>query len=175
MPSTSLRTRRQRGCPWCPRSFTKEEHLARHVRTHTKEKPFICTECNKSFSRHDSLLRHIRSHKPGESISPRGANTSSSDTMNLNIPSPAQTSHNQAGPSNPALDLGVPRTFQNPPSLDGPSTILMQQHPGHPTVAEILNEHRSPSGTTIGQAYFRMAGHALWSSSAAYNGARANK
>ncbi|KAL4928898.1 C2H2-type zinc finger protein [Aspergillus undulatus] len=98
MPNASPQTRRQRLCPWCPRSFTKGEHLARHVRTHTKEKPFICTECKKSSSRQchqsrlaalsvmlmsssDSLLRHIRSHKSGDSMSPRGANASSSDTM----------------------------------------------------------------------------------------------
>ncbi|GKZ33042.1 hypothetical protein AbraIFM66950_002761 [Aspergillus brasiliensis] len=73
--------------------------------------------------------------------------------MNLDIPSLAQTSHNQAGPSDPALHLGVPRTFQNPPFLDSPSTIPMQHRPGHPTFAESLTEHRSPSGTTIGQEY----------------------
>ncbi|KAJ5357981.1 hypothetical protein N7541_005139 [Penicillium brevicompactum] len=33
------RTRRQRLCSWCFKSFTKDEHLARHVRTHTREKP----------------------------------------------------------------------------------------------------------------------------------------
>ncbi|KAL3447443.1 hypothetical protein BJX65DRAFT_97669 [Aspergillus insuetus] len=154
MPNSSHRTRQQRLCPWCPRSFTKEEHLARHVRTHTKEKPFICTECNKSFSRHDSLLRHIRSHKPGESISPRGANASSSDTMNVDIQSPAQSSHNRAGLRNPALDVGASRSFEKAPSLDGgPSTIPIQHHPGHSSFAEILTEHRSPSGTSLSEAY----------------------
>lgn len=46
-----LRTRRQRLCSWCFKSFTKDEHLARHVRTHTREKPFVCTVCRKAFSR----------------------------------------------------------------------------------------------------------------------------
>ena len=59
---------RQRVCTWCPRSFTKDEHLARHIRTHTRERPFSCEICSKTFSRHDSLLRHTRSHRD---ISPK--------------------------------------------------------------------------------------------------------
>ncbi|KAL4770009.1 hypothetical protein BDW60DRAFT_218347 [Aspergillus nidulans var. acristatus] len=144
-------TRRQRVCPWCLKSFTQEEHLARHACTHTKEKTFICTECNKSFSRHDSLLRHIRSHKPGESLSPRAANASSSDTMNLNIPSPSRNSHSQAESREPALDLRAPQAFEYRPSLDSPSDIPMQQHPSHPTFAEVLTDHHSPSAATIDQ------------------------
>ncbi|KAJ5966384.1 hypothetical protein N7481_013098 [Penicillium waksmanii] len=62
MPKTRARTKRQRICPWCFLSFSKEEHLSRHIRSHTKEKPFNCSSCGKSFSRHDSLLRHMRAH-----------------------------------------------------------------------------------------------------------------
>ncbi|PMD31024.1 hypothetical protein L207DRAFT_389917, partial [Hyaloscypha variabilis F] len=49
-------------CPFCPRAFSKHEHLARHLRSHTKEKPFQCSICDKSFGRQDTLLRHTRSH-----------------------------------------------------------------------------------------------------------------
>ncbi|GAQ12290.1 hypothetical protein ALT_9611 [Aspergillus lentulus] len=61
MPA-SPRTKRERICPWCSQSFSKEDHLARHVRRHTREKPFSCATCTKSFTRYDSLLRHVRSH-----------------------------------------------------------------------------------------------------------------
>ncbi|OKL61069.1 hypothetical protein UA08_03341 [Talaromyces atroroseus] len=44
--------RKQRVCPWCSQNFTKDEHLARHIRSHTKERPFSCSACNKSFTRH---------------------------------------------------------------------------------------------------------------------------
>ncbi|KAI5201915.1 hypothetical protein AUEXF2481DRAFT_48715 [Aureobasidium subglaciale EXF-2481] len=48
-----------RQCPHCQRTFKRTEHLSRHVRTHTKEKPFSCT-CGASFGRRDLLTRHQR-------------------------------------------------------------------------------------------------------------------
>lgn len=37
--------------PSCDSSFTKPDHLARHLRTHTAERPFTCDVCQKSFGR----------------------------------------------------------------------------------------------------------------------------
>lgn len=48
-----------RSCPHCGRTFKRTEHLDRHVRTHTKEKPFIC-QCGAAFARRDLLTRHQR-------------------------------------------------------------------------------------------------------------------
>ncbi|KAH8881021.1 hypothetical protein GQ53DRAFT_702924 [Thozetella sp. PMI_491] len=48
-----------RSCPHCGRSFKRTEHLERHVRTHTKEKPFVC-HCGAAFARRDLLTRHQR-------------------------------------------------------------------------------------------------------------------
>ncbi|KAL3443403.1 hypothetical protein BJX65DRAFT_320626 [Aspergillus insuetus] len=49
----------QRSCTHCGRTFRRKEHLQRHLRTHTKEKPFACA-CGASFSRRDLLKRHGR-------------------------------------------------------------------------------------------------------------------
>ncbi|EOR02796.1 hypothetical protein E3P92_01889 [Wallemia ichthyophaga] len=41
----------------CSMQFTRSEHLARHVRKHTGERPFKC-HCGKAFSRLDNLRQH---------------------------------------------------------------------------------------------------------------------
>ncbi|SCW04084.1 LAFE_0H05556g1_1 [Lachancea fermentati] len=45
-------------CDVCTRAFARQEHLTRHERSHTKEKPYHCGVCERKFSRRDLLLRH---------------------------------------------------------------------------------------------------------------------
>ncbi|BCS28626.1 C2H2-type zinc finger protein [Aspergillus puulaauensis] len=35
----------------CRKSYNRADHLIRHVRSHTREKPYVCQACNKGFSR----------------------------------------------------------------------------------------------------------------------------
>ncbi|AOA65016.1 Putative transcription factor [Komagataella phaffii CBS 7435] len=46
------------GYPNCSMSFTRSEHLARHIRKHTGERPFKCEYCARKFSRMDNLRQH---------------------------------------------------------------------------------------------------------------------
>ncbi|KAL7732220.1 hypothetical protein ACLKA6_018459 [Drosophila palustris] len=49
-------------CRFCPKRFSKSNHLRHHEYTHTGEKPYECIVCNKTF-RHDATLRkHMKSH-----------------------------------------------------------------------------------------------------------------
>ncbi|KAN0066221.1 Up in starvation [Thecaphora frezii] len=48
-----------RGFGDCKMVFTRSEHLARHVRKHTGERPFRC-HCGKAFSRLDNLRQHAQ-------------------------------------------------------------------------------------------------------------------
>ncbi|KAL9070284.1 MAG: hypothetical protein Q9161_004977 [Pseudevernia consocians] len=49
--------------PTCGRLFKRLEHLKRHVRTHTQERPYVCPHCQKAFSRSDNLAQHRRTHE----------------------------------------------------------------------------------------------------------------
>lgn len=48
-------------CKECNRSFTRYNHLLRHMLTHSDEKPHVCNFCGKGFSRSDHLQKHIQS------------------------------------------------------------------------------------------------------------------
>ncbi|KAL4895638.1 hypothetical protein BDV59DRAFT_211278 [Aspergillus ambiguus] len=90
-----------RKCKRCSRVFSKVEHLRRHERSHTGERPHRCRFCGRAYARSDVLTRHIRDHhstlSDGESISqelyrptpnPPGHLPPSSDSQNLAHPTP---------------------------------------------------------------------------------------
>ncbi|KAL7316535.1 Up in starvation [Mucor circinelloides] len=49
----------------CDMVFTRSEHLARHERKHTGEKPYECIVpgCNRRFSRFDNMMQHTQTHE----------------------------------------------------------------------------------------------------------------
>ncbi|QGA18746.1 hypothetical protein EYB26_006431 [Talaromyces marneffei] len=118
-------SRKERICPWCSQSFSKDEHLARHIRSHTKEKPFSCPTCRKAFTRHDSLLRHSRSHFE-EQQRVRGSQHSAQEDLS------SCTADTLSDLLNSAIETGNSRIFQaaattttspftqSPPSTHGP-------------------------------------------------------
>lgn len=63
----------------CGRLFKRAEHLRRHLRTHTMERPYECDRCKKRFSRSDNLHQHLRIHARAD-----GQDMGSGDVCALN-------------------------------------------------------------------------------------------
>ena len=110
------------------------EHLRRHERSHTKEKPFSCGVCQRKFSRRDLLLRHAQKLHAGcadaitrlrrKSIKRSG---SMGDTLDMDDDMVSMT---------PAKDTRSPGSTN--PSSGHPSQSPLSIHPRGPITTLIL-------------------------------------
>ncbi|KAL1742441.1 hypothetical protein HDZ31DRAFT_84131 [Schizophyllum fasciatum] len=57
-------------CSVCQATFTRPQHVARHMRSHTGDRPYKCPQCGDQFARSDLLSRHVNKchpeHKEGD-------------------------------------------------------------------------------------------------------------
>ncbi|KAI5454944.1 hypothetical protein NCC49_002220 [Naganishia albida] len=52
-------------CSVCGATFTRPQHVGRHMRSHTGDKPYHCKQCPEKFARSDLLSRHVnKTHGP---------------------------------------------------------------------------------------------------------------
>ncbi|CAE7001453.1 C2H2 type zinc finger domain containing protein [Pyrenophora teres f. teres] len=105
-------------CSMCDRTFTKLEHVKRHERSHTRERPYECPTCKKHFSRSDVLFRHCKGH--------------AQNAMNRMKSNEQQTSADQQDFRHNSLDesqttrLSAPRNRNGP--TPGPTPVIREEH-----------------------------------------------
>ncbi|KKK19749.1 sexual development transcription factor SteA [Aspergillus ochraceoroseus] len=114
--------------PSCGRLFKRLEHLKRHVRTHTQERPYPCPYCNKAFSRSDNLAQHRRIHE----AQPDGQPPLVGHEEDLDNEDNDFGSHDEGSPSEsvPSTVVGIPNVTSMPSAIALPSTMnsIMASH-----------------------------------------------
>ncbi|RMJ09215.1 hypothetical protein CDV36_011153 [Fusarium kuroshium] len=117
-------------CSYCHRTFIKTEHLLRHERSHTGEKPYQCRKCNRRYARSDVLLRHVKYfHGQDNSSNDTQSNPESAIEQNQNIRR-GSTAENEvetsADNSNGLANQGDDMS-QNPTAIDATDQLITSE------------------------------------------------
>ena len=124
--------------PMCGRLFKRLEHLKRHVRTHTQERPYICPLCSKAFSRSDNLAQHRRTHETNpDGIAPSEEEIEEerdalNDALAEDIGTGQESTSYQpiAMSTGPDMQMGMPPTHMDMHSLSRSNMNSSQQMVG---------------------------------------------
>lgn len=136
-------------CAHCQKRYSRPEHLARHVQTHTLGKRFVCHICTKAFARQDLLKRHVTNHEndndpnkkrrrisasPGSARVSHACRACAAARVKCEEQKPCsrcrkrgvecQYSSSEAGPTAATISLGLaasPGTYSTPASMGSPS------------------------------------------------------
>lgn len=119
------------GYPDCNMTFTRSEHLARHIRKHTGERPFECVHCSRKFSRLDNLRQHKQTVHAHEHMNNDYTNTINNNTTNNN-----NNNNNNNNSNSNSLEIkkfdgktSIPEDHNNP----NKENTFLQQQPSSPS------------------------------------------
>lgn len=142
-------------CDICGKTFACQSALDIHYRSHTKERPFICTVCNRGFSTKGNLKQHMLTHQmrdlPSQLFEPSNSLASS--------PTPSLLS---VGPLSSMMKTEVNGFLHNiqPEVKDLPSALVTSSASTSPVLSA------APPRRTPKQHYCNTCGKTFSSSSA---------
>ena len=58
----SLKPKTVHACPYCSYVTPKKSHMIEHIRVHTGERPFACTQCPYRGATNGKLRKHLVTH-----------------------------------------------------------------------------------------------------------------
>ncbi|KAI0697062.1 hypothetical protein C8T65DRAFT_528523, partial [Cerioporus squamosus] len=148
-----------RGYGECRMVFSRSEHLARHIRKHTGERPFTC-HCGKQFSRLDNLRQHAQTvHADKQDQNERMMQELTSLHATMTAASKGSGTRKRAQGANNAS--GVSPT--SAASLNGsvPSMAVKQEDASH-AVLPMSQRPGTSTGYEGANALFHQPGSSTW-------------
>ncbi|KAJ5104990.1 hypothetical protein NUU61_002337 [Penicillium alfredii] len=123
--------------PSCGRLFKRLEHLKRHVRTHTQERPYPCPYCSKAFSRSDNLAQHRRIHEAQQDGHPPLAHDEDLENDGNDFGSPEEEF---SPPEHVQGMVPMPTMTTMPAPMSMPSAMTTMVAP-HMIAPQLLQQH----------------------------------
>ncbi|KAM4604795.1 uncharacterized protein ACJ7VT_017127 [Polymixia lowei] len=164
------RSSRVKTCSVCGENFTSANDLTKHMRCHTEQSPFLCSNCGKDCDHYEDCERHQENEWRGEHRGPRSDSTKEKTFSNtskrhqgsaLSLNSSAETPSNPDALADSAPSSELPLTCQE----CGQSFTYyksFEKHQNRCSQRTVKRKRRTdPSHFVIFACNFQLTGHTL--------------